>query len=102
MLGSVDPPGRRWLEQLRQAWELLFHQLCPQGWEQHSSRLPAEALTEPACSWQYQVAKQWLAGPALARAVVGRRENGEESDYVWGSWDSQPGLLPSSASLHCS
>lgn len=43
-----DPPGSCRLGQLRQAWERPSCQLCPQGWAQHSSRLPAEALAAPA------------------------------------------------------
>lgn len=72
----ADRPGRCRLEQLRQAWELPSRQLCPQGQAQHSSRLPAEALAEPACSWHCRVAKQWPPGVASARAVVGEGENG--------------------------
>lgn len=81
---AADPPGRCRLEQLRQAQELPSRQLCPQGQAQHSSRLPAEALAEPACGWHCCVAKQWPPGLAPARAVVaGGRERGDP--------DSQPG-----------
>lgn len=76
-LRSEDPPGSWWLEQLRHAWERPSCQLCPQGWAQHSSRLPAEAFAEPARSWHSPVAKQWPSGLVSARAVVGRKRRGQ-------------------------
>ena len=84
MATVADPPGKCGLEQLRQAWELPSCQLCPQGRVQHSSRLPAVALAEPARGWHCRVAKQWPPGLASARAVVG---GGRE----WGDPGRQPG-----------
>lgn len=73
---AADSPGPCGLEQLRQAWERPSCQLCPQGQAQHSARLRAEALAEPACSWHCRVAKQWPPGLASARAVGVEGENG--------------------------
>lgn len=92
---SGDPPSRLWLEQRWQVWERPSRQLCPQGRAQHSSRLPAEAFTEPAPGLHSQVAKQWPSGMTSARAAVDRkREWGGPRHSAW-TWLPFPGsLLP--------
>ena len=92
---SADPPSRLWLEQLWQVWERPSRQLCPQGWAQHSSRLPADAFTEPAPRLHSQVAKQWPSGLASARAAVdGKREWGGPRYSAWTRLPSPGSLLP--------
>lgn len=58
LLTGLGPTWKPLAGAAEAGWEHSSHQPCPQGWAQHSSRLPADALAEPAQGWHCHVAKQ--------------------------------------------